>query len=135
MKNKKENNKSKVIGFGILALLLTSAVVVTPILVKYFGKNNDNTNNNANTNIDRAKLESWTSNNTLNTDKLNSLLATNSKSLKDKLLNEGIISSEFANEIRSFKFVYSKNNYQLNSNKVKVDLLVETNDGRTNETV
>ena len=142
MKNKKENNKLKVIGFGILALLLTSVVVVTPILVKYRDKNNDNTNNNANTNIDnantnidRSKLELWTSNNTLNTDKLNSLLSTNSKSLKDKLVNEGIISSEFANEIRSFKFVYSKNNYQLNSNKVKVDLLVETNDGRTNETV
>ena len=133
MKKKNENNKSKVIGFGILALLLTSAVVVTPILVKYFGKNNDNAN--ANTNVDKSKLELWTKNNTDGTQNLDSLLATNSKSLTENLVKEGIVSSEFANEIKSVKFVYSKNNYQLNSDKVKVDLIVETNDGSTNETV
>ena len=133
MKKKNENNKSKVIGFGILALLLTSAVVVTPILVKYFGKNNDNAN--ANTNVDKSKLELWTKNNTDSTQKLDSLLAKNSKPLIENLVTEGIVSSEFANEIKSVKFVYSKNNYQLNSDKVKVDLIVETNDGSTNETV
>ena len=133
MKKKNENNKSKVIGFGILALLLTSAVVVTPILVKYLGKNNDNAN--ANTNVDKSKLELWTKNNTDSTQKLDSLLAKNSKPLIENLVTEGIVSSEFANEIKSVKFVYSKNSYQLNSDKVKVDLIVETNDGSTNETV
>ena len=127
MKKKNENNKSKIFGLAILSFLLTSGAIITPIMLRYFGKNNAN--------INKSQLELWTNNNILDTNNLNSLLATDSTSLKEKLINEGIVSSEFANEIKSVKFAYSKNNYQLNSDKVKLDLVVETNDGSTNETV
>ena len=127
MKKKNENNKSKIFGLAILSFLLTSGAIITPIMLRYFGKNN--------TNINKSQLELWTNSNIIDTNNLNSLLATDSTSLKEKLINEGIVSSEFAKEIKSVKFVYSKNNYQLNSDKVKLDLVVETNDGSTNETV
>ena len=128
MKKRNENNKSKIFGLSILSFLLTSGAIITPIMLRYFGKNN-------NSNIDKSQLELWTNSNIVNTNNLDSLLATDSNSLKEKLVNEGIVSSEFANEIKSVKFVCSKNNYQLNSDKVKVDLVVETNDGSKNETV
>ena len=127
MKKKNENNKSKIFGLAILSFLLTSGAIITPIMLRYFGKNN--------TNINKSQLELWTNSNIISTNNLDSLLATDSTSLKEKLINEGIVSSEFAKEIKSVKFAYSKNNYQLNSDKVKLDLVVETNDGSTNETV
>ncbi|MBU3830890.1 MAG: leucine-rich repeat domain-containing protein [Candidatus Ureaplasma intestinipullorum] len=127
MRKKNENNKSKIFGLAILSFLLTSGAIITPIMLRYFGKNN--------TNINKSQLELWTNSNIISTNNLDSLLATDSTSLKENLVNEGIVSSEFANEIKSVKFAYSKNNYQLNSEKVKLDLVVETNDGSTNETV
>ena len=127
MKKKNENNKSKIFGLAVLSFLLTSGAIITPIMLRYFGKNNAN--------INKSQLELWTNSNIISTNNLDSLLATDSTSLKEKLINEGIVSSEFAKEIKSVKFVYSKNNYQLNSDKVKLDLVVETNDGSTNETV
>ena len=128
MKKKNENNKSKIFGLAILSFLLTSGAIITPIMLRYFGKNN-------NSNINKSKLELWTNGNIVSTNNLDSLLAADSNTLKENLVNEGIVSSEFANEIKSVKFVCSKNNYQLNSDKVKIDLVVETNDGSTNETV
>lgn len=127
MKKKNENKKTKVIGLGVLSFLLTSGAIITPIMLRHFNKNN--------TNINKTQLESWTNSNIVNTSNLDSLLNADSNSLKEHLVNAGIVSLKFSNEIKNIKFVVSKNNNQLNSNKVKLDLVIETNDGNTNETV
>lgn len=127
MKKKNESKKNKVLGLGLLSFLLTSGAIITPIMLRNFG--------NSNTNINKVQLESWANSNIVSTGNLDLLLNANSDALKEHLVSEGIVSSSFSTEIKNVKFVISENSYQLNSNKVKLDLVIETNDGVTTETV